>query len=235
MQTVNFLINNTEIDMSSRNQMGLTALEISVRASPPERDQRRDEKRGQDWPEKMRSALMVVSVLTATMAFQVGVNPPSGFWQENSKKDGQSCDVSIKADNYSPSPCEVSHKAGFSILASNGPSSYETILAFNTASFIASLSIILILISGVPLRKRFFVWMLMVIMWVAITCNALTYVNSIEAFTPDDMKTNVAEVLSFLTLIWVILTGLLLIVHTVRLVIWFVRNIIKKRKIVCTL
>ncbi|KAH6761355.1 hypothetical protein C2S51_018304 [Perilla frutescens var. frutescens] len=38
------------------------------------------------WLEQKKSALMIVAILIATMAFQVGVNPPSGVWQDNSVK-----------------------------------------------------------------------------------------------------------------------------------------------------
>lgn len=267
MQTITFLINNTNIDTSSPNQRGLIALDILARANiekiqvpincaafrnkimptaetAPAMDhplqergqQRKDLKEGKDWPEKMRSALMVVASLTATMAFQVGVNPPSGFWQDTTQEGGQSCSLnggsSTKAVTYPPSSsgvCTPPHKAGSSIMANNDPASYTILLAINTTSFIASLSIILLLISGFTLRQRFFVWILMVIMWVAITCNALTYINSIAAFTPNPVRSNVVNVLRFITLVWGGLMVLLLAIHTVRLVMWLVRNIARKR------
>lgn len=36
-----------------------------------------------DWIERKRNTLMIVASLIATMAFQAGLNPPSGVWQED--------------------------------------------------------------------------------------------------------------------------------------------------------
>ncbi|KAA8535185.1 hypothetical protein F0562_030188 [Nyssa sinensis] len=40
-------------------------------------------KKQDNWLEKTRNTLMVVASLIATMAFQVGVNPPGGVWQDD--------------------------------------------------------------------------------------------------------------------------------------------------------
>ncbi|KAL2517921.1 Ankyrin repeat family protein [Abeliophyllum distichum] len=55
----------------------------------PKNSWKRMFKQHDNWLEEKRSALMVVASLIATMAFQVGVNPPSGVWQDNSKPDSQ--------------------------------------------------------------------------------------------------------------------------------------------------
>ncbi|KAK2631842.1 hypothetical protein EUGRSUZ_L02370 [Eucalyptus grandis] len=53
---------------------------------------------------------------------------------------------------------------------------YQFFKASNTISFIASLSTIIFLISGLPLkRRRITTWIVMLTMWVAITCTALSY------------------------------------------------------------
>ncbi|KAF3659558.1 putative 17.3 kDa class II heat shock protein-like [Capsicum annuum] len=56
-----------------------------------------------DWLSKKRETIMVVASLTATMAFQAGVNPPGGVWQENG----------------------TSHKAGEAVMAYNHARSYR--------------------------------------------------------------------------------------------------------------
>lgn len=38
-----------------------------------------------DWLTDKQNILMVVAVLLATMAFQAGMNPPGGVWQDDSK------------------------------------------------------------------------------------------------------------------------------------------------------
>ncbi|OMO81243.1 hypothetical protein CCACVL1_12530 [Corchorus capsularis] len=59
-------------------------------------------RRHNDWLERKRSSLMVVASLLATMAFQAGMNPPGGVWQDTNKD----------------------HTAGFSIMADNFPTEY---------------------------------------------------------------------------------------------------------------
>ncbi|KAL2545106.1 Ankyrin repeat family protein [Forsythia ovata] len=174
-------------------------------------------KQHDNWLEKKRSALMVVASLIATMAFQVGVNPPSGVWQDTSTPDSQG------------NPATDLHYAGFSILAHNYPKTYERFLIANTTGFIASLSIILLLMSGLPIRSRIFMWILMVITWIAITALALTYLVSIMVLAPDKEieKQSFLIGIGFAVLIWLALMALLLIAHTIRLIIKIVRKLIK--------
>ncbi|KAL2237130.1 UNVERIFIED_CONTAM: hypothetical protein Sindi_0904700 [Sesamum indicum] len=172
-------------------------------------------KQPHDWLEKKRSALMVVASLIATMAFQVGVNPPSGVWQDNNAIDSQG------------NPVSDPHKAGFSVLAHNQPHVYTGFYTVNTTSFIASLSIILLLMSGLPIRRRFFMWILMVITWLAITAIALTYTVSIMVLTPSEQENSVKKVVGFSVFVWLCLMALLLIGHTIRLIVKLVRKLRK--------
>ncbi|CAA2945051.1 ankyrin repeat-containing BDA1-like [Olea europaea subsp. europaea] len=178
-------------------------------------------KQKDDWLEKKRSALMVVASLIATMAFQVGVNPPSGVWQDTKKVDSHNNSVS-KAYH---------HKAGESIFAHNYPIEYGEFLICNTTGLIASLSIILLLMSGLPLRRRIFVWIFLVITWIAITAVALTYLKSIFVLTPekDRQKGTVLLMVQLTIMIWLGLMALLLIGHTIRLIMKMVRKLIKCR------
>ena len=164
-----------------------------------------------NWVERKRDTLMLVASLLATMAFQAGVNPPSGVWQDPPPSGSSS--------NNSD------HKAGFSIMADNDASLYSSFIISNTVGFLASLSIILLLISGLPLRRRFFMWVLMVIMWVAITAMALTYLASVTAFTPErDLQLKIIAIVLF---VWIGLMLLLLLGHTIRLIIRLIKYLWK--------
>ncbi|XVF34591.1 hypothetical protein REPUB_Repub18cG0071800 [Reevesia pubescens] len=188
-------------------------------ASKPKKSKERKRfvNRNADWLERKRNTLMLVASLLATMAFQAGVNPSSGVWQDTSPNGN----FSLTASNDSI------HKAGFSILADNDQRLYSIFLISNTTGFLASLSIILLLISGLPLRHRFFVWVLMVIMWVAVTAMALAYLVSISAFTPESENSLLLKVIIIAMLAWTILMLMLLLGHTIRLIIRLIKYLRK--------
>ncbi|KAJ4839936.1 hypothetical protein Tsubulata_048697 [Turnera subulata] len=148
---------------------------------------------------KKRNALMVVASLIATMAFQAGINPPCGFWQEDS----------------------VAHEAGHSILATKDPHVYRIFVAFNTISFLASLSVILLLISGLPFKRRFSVWILTVIMWIAMIFMGLTYSVSLYSMSGS------AELA---VLVAGVIYGVLSILLAAHTVLFLKRNIARYKK-----
>lgn len=239
MQTIKYLLSSTGLDVNARNASGLTALDIlaqnrrdvkdteiakllqawgAVKATEILKAQRiiesssvfadnglepgqckrlRSSKKIPDWLSKKRDILMVVASLIATMGFQAGVNPPGGVWQDS----------------------DAQHTAGSSIMADMHPNGYRYFLACNTAGFVASLSIILLLISGLPLKSKFFMWILMVIMWTAITSMALTYLLSIVTFTPKNEEKELNNIIGLTIIVWCGLMALLLIGHTVRLIL----------------
>lgn len=196
-QAIKVLTTSTTIEVNALNANGLTALDILPQNKGDEKDSEiiellgrasaisaRDEGKKKkktktpskshvnndnlarqdeyDWLRKKRSTLMVVASLIATMAFQVGANPPGGLWQDNFVGDAKT----------------PAHNAGSSILADLSPEAYGHFLTSNSIAFVASLSIILLLVSGLPIRSRILMWVLMVIMWVAITAIAVTYLLS---------------------------------------------------------
>ncbi|PHU21092.1 hypothetical protein BC332_12243 [Capsicum chinense] len=148
-----------------------------------------------DWLSKKRETIMVVASLTATMAFQAGVNPPGGVWQENG----------------------TSHKAGEAVMAYNHARSYRYFLRANTIAFVSSVSTILLLISGLPFRRRLFMWGLMVIMWLTVTSGALTYGISIYILTPKKDSEQLGHIIEIGIVVWCGLMSLLLLGNTIRL------------------
>ncbi|KAJ4717501.1 Ankyrin repeat family protein [Melia azedarach] len=98
---------------------------------------------------------------------------------------------------------------------------YGCFLFFNTAGFLASLSIILLLISGLPLKRRLFMWILMVIMWVAITAMAMTYMVSIDFLL--DPVVILPSGPYILTYIWLSIGGILFLGHMIRLIVKMIK------------
>ncbi|XP_051137629.1 ankyrin repeat-containing protein ITN1-like isoform X2 [Andrographis paniculata] len=256
-QTIEFLLSEPALDVNAKNLNRMTALDILIQSRSDLRDAEileslrqanvdgiQDRNKGspfhqdsasqapsflvnpnsalpnnlknkgkhrEDWLEEMRSALMIVASLIASVAFQAGVNPPGGLWQDDSKPGDQPV-----------------YKAGFSIFARNYPGDYVLFYIYNTISFISSLSIILLLISGLPVTRKLFMWILMVVTWVAITATALTYSLIISAVTPVERGKNMEDIIGWTIVAWIGLMAVLLIVHTIRLIVKIEKKLRKR-------
>ncbi|KAG5563865.1 hypothetical protein RHGRI_000160 [Rhododendron griersonianum] len=121
---------------------------------------------------KLMQTIMVVASLFATMAFQVGVNPPGSVWQDDSEAH----------DNFK------GHIAGKAMLAYEYPNSYACFMFFNTVGFLLSLFLILsILATAVPVTRNPRGLLLPVISWLTIMTTAFTYTYSIVVVSPKHM------------------------------------------------
>ncbi|GFY95166.1 hypothetical protein Acr_10g0005510 [Actinidia rufa] len=220
-EIIKHVLMNSEVEVNATNANGHTAMDLLLRAQSTEREpqevdrQIKEEdlnrqiedflrevkaKRANDlvhgdWLTEKRAALMVVASLIATMAFQAGVNPPGGVWQDNSN----------------------GHRAGEAVMAYNYPDSYPYFLRSNTIGFVASLSTILLLISDLPFKKRAFMWILVVIMWLTITSMAFTYAFSIVVVTPKKDREALSRTIVVAVIVWCSVMAVLLLVHTGRL------------------
>ncbi|TKY64309.1 PGG domain mitogen-activated protein kinase 15-like [Spatholobus suberectus] len=118
---------------------------------------------GHNWMEEKRGSLMVVATLIATITFQIAINPPGGVWQSDADSQ-QGCAPGKR--------CE----AGTSVLAFRGDKDqklkYEIFILLCTISFSASLTTILLLICGIPLRNKFVMWFLTIVMFISVICTA---------------------------------------------------------------
>lgn len=110
-------------------------------------------------------------------------------------------------------------------MADKYPIGYQRYLIANTIGFMASLSVIILLISGLPLRKKGLMWILMFIMWIAVSATAYTYGMSISVFTPESQEEPLANVLGISVFIWIGLMALLFLIHTIRLMAKAVRKL----------
>ncbi|KAB2076481.1 hypothetical protein ES319_A06G043400v1 [Gossypium barbadense] len=116
-----------------------------------------------DWLKGKGHNLILVASLLADMAFHAAVNPPGGFWHDN----------------------DPSHRAGHSIFADTYPNTYTQFLMSNTFGFKASLIIIQLLISGLPIRRKLFKRVLIAVMSVAIVAMGFAYAVSLVPLTSD--------------------------------------------------
>ncbi|KAL8063150.1 hypothetical protein ABFX02_01G009300 [Erythranthe guttata] len=188
-EIIRYLVQNTDMDVNATNYNTKTAYN-----NKPIK-----------WLTKKRDSIMVVAILIATMAFQAGVSPAGGVWQEDLTQDLQG--------DYLVNP----HRAGESIMAHHHPKAFKSFIRANTIAFISSLSTILLLISGLPFRKKIFMWILMVIMWVTITSIAVTYAMSIAAVTPKKFGRSLSHVIEIGLAVWTAVMATLLVGNTARL------------------
>ncbi|KAH7864887.1 hypothetical protein Vadar_012974 [Vaccinium darrowii] len=153
-----------------------------------------------------RNGIIIVAVLMATIAFQAGVTPPGGVWQDN--QDGH---------------------IGQAVMAHNYPKLYKYFLRSNTIGFVASLSTILLIISELPLKKKPFMWILVVVMCLTITSMAFTYVFSIIVITPKSERKTLNRTIVVAIIAWSGVIAVLLLGHAVHL-IWKLVDAEKKKR-----
>ncbi|XP_047329168.1 ankyrin repeat-containing protein ITN1-like [Impatiens glandulifera] len=248
LEIVRFLVGNTNIEVTTQNSLGLTPIDIlshsrrhvkdmsifeSLQSRGVENNQvigshnsqfsikstslrKKDMNPGipselmlsdkeikREWVKRKKESLMVVASLIATMGFQAGIYPPGGVWQEDN--DG--------------------HTAGLSVLKDKNKDSYMIFLISNTIGFTSSVSVIFMSISGLPFRNKLIMWLLMMILWVAITATGFTYMVALFFSTSNkgkdilnDTDTKGGDILFYAVTAWMGLMVLLFVAHTIRLI-----------------
>lgn len=158
--------------------------------------------------EKRDKTLLVAASVIAAMAYQAAISPPGG------------------SDEYT----------GFSPPSGSDSDDYTGISNVfwicNTISFIASLSVIFLYVSGATLKQRLFIWLIRAAMWITLTSMTVAYSFAVAATIPDDYITDsTALALASGLATWlglIILSVLVLIYRSIR---YIVRTNKKKRGI----
>ncbi|BFG25289.1 hypothetical protein CerSpe_115630 [Prunus speciosa] len=170
------------------------------------------------WLEDTRGILMVVATMISTITFEAAVNPPGGVWQENNTNSSAGGTTYCTHDNI----C----LAGTSVAGSVFPKIFLEFVTYNTVSFIASLSVTLLLVGGFPLRNRVIMWLLSMAMCLTLTFMALTYIHALIIVFPDTEIYKSFEKISHISIVvWVTLLGIIAAIHTIRLIIWLARKL----------
>ncbi|KAI3959421.1 hypothetical protein MKW98_019011 [Papaver atlanticum] len=112
--------------------------------------------------------------------------------------------------------------AGTSILAYKSPMIFGIYIISNTVGLLASLSIILLLLTGLAFKRKIIVWILMVIMWTTITCVAVSYLIAIFSMIPPFNIGN--QIFNWMLGGWLVFVAFIFLLH----ILWFFSWYFKK-------
>ncbi|KAK1380235.1 hypothetical protein POM88_026979 [Heracleum sosnowskyi] len=107
-------------------------------------------------------------------------------------------------------------KAGTSILAQHDPVRSKLFWIFNTISFLASLSMMFLFISGISVKRKFFIWASRAAIWITVPSMALAYLLAAITLIPDPNilnSTYVTLVVAAFTWYGLTIVSLLLLVY----------------------
>jgi len=166
-----------------------------------------------EWLNYMRGNLSLIATVISTMTFQMAFNPPGGV--RPVKETGNDIPCLPDEDNGDdPKLCP-----GEAVLAIIYPNDYHRFLISNTICFVVSLSICLLLVSGIRLHHRLPMWMLAIGMCITLTSLALSYITALQMSTPDPVFEKANKFLEKLVFTWIGLLSILGLCLTIRLVI----------------
>uniref|UniRef100_A0A1J3J7Z3 PGG domain-containing protein n=1 Tax=Noccaea caerulescens TaxID=107243 RepID=A0A1J3J7Z3_NOCCA len=163
-----------------------------------------------DWLEKTRGNLMVAATVIASMSFQVMVNPPGGVWQ------GDPCPSRDQAGTVQV--CAA--KAGTSVLEDDRSKRelYLGMVISSVVSFTASMSLILLVISGLQLRNRLIMAILVTFMVVAVFCMVAAFLFAVALVQSDNQI--IVGILVIYVVFWIVFPVLIIISQLVRFLCW---------------
>ncbi|XP_041005552.1 ankyrin repeat-containing protein ITN1-like isoform X2 [Juglans microcarpa x Juglans regia] len=164
-----------------------------------------------NWVDETRGTLMLVATVIATMTFQAGINPPGGVWQQDTTNGTFGCNSSMCA-------------AGTAILSYS--ETYIDFLSFNTTSFVAALTVVLLVTSGFPLRSKGFIWFLTLTMFIAIYSVVVAYIKAVKLVNPTHFQ-DYSLITTVLPGIWLLLQQVLGAIHVIRFLFWMIRKLFK--------
>lgn len=150
VEVIEYVLHYSKINVNIKNSKGQTALDILYVLTVTTDDAERREldsirvfllrARGKEGNKdntffnlfEMKDTILLVASLIAGTSFQTAVNPPGGFWQDNSN----------------------GHRAGEAILATTSPKLYSYIMSTNTYTYLISM-LMMCCIIAIPFQKRF--------------------------------------------------------------------------------
>ncbi|XP_058745330.1 uncharacterized protein LOC131618079 [Vicia villosa] len=167
------------------------------------------------WIKGMKTSMGIAVSIIATVTFSLATNPPGGVVQ-----------VSVNDDPLCSDKTGYNICAGEAILATLYKNYYLRFLICNTICFISALSVLLFLVSGIPIEKTFPVWLLSIGMSITLTSFALTYLFAVNMVTPNVIWNHLLEnVFGIAIFVWAIFVAALGVFLVVRLIVRVVNKL----------
>ncbi|KAM1095459.1 hypothetical protein EV1_010422 [Malus domestica] len=164
-----------------------------------------------EWVKETRGSLMIVATVISTMTFQDVVNPAGRLWVDNLTK---TCRTVWRENNDTDTT--LGH--------SKDPMDYfPSFIAHNTVSFLASLTVTLLLISRFPLHNRLSTWLLSMSMCVTLAFLALTYLTVLSMIGPNYGIQEPWSLSATFIILWIVLLVIGGVLHTLRFLIWVMK------------
>ncbi|PKI31980.1 hypothetical protein CRG98_047626 [Punica granatum] len=166
-----------------------------------------------DWMNDTRGSLMMVASIIATITFQAAIAPPGGVWQNDT----------IEA---SRGPCgkeNIVCVAGNAVLAYYYPDKYYIFMRWNMISFIGSLMVLFLLISGFPLSNKFCLWLLSLAMCATVTSLGYTFFKAMWLVVPDHLIPQYDGLKYDVYCVWAVMTGIVGLFLFIRMCYWLRR------------
>jgi hypothetical protein len=157
---------------------------------------------------KTKEQFMVAATVIATMTFQSVISPPGSVWQEDTKHGNHACTT------YDF--CE----AGTAVVGYVWSPDFMKFIFFNSASFFASLCVVLVLISGFPIGNKAMMGILAVLMIIAVTFMLLTYMWALGLVSPNHVYYRIRKLGYVLVGTWSFLLLVVGLIQITRVVFW---------------
>ncbi|KAH7839455.1 hypothetical protein Vadar_004383 [Vaccinium darrowii] len=163
------------------------------------------------WLGEARGNLIMSASVIAAMAFQGVLSTPGGVW----------ADYGVWRNNSSN---KVNLQPGTSIMGSLSSDMFRSFFIFNTVSLMASLSTILLAISGFPLKNRLAVWLLMTTMCTSVASMALAYLYAMGMVFPANSWDSIDQFFNGVCYTWLSICGFVVLIHTFRFFAWLLER-----------
>ncbi|RWR84302.1 LOW QUALITY PROTEIN: ankyrin repeat-containing protein BDA1-like protein [Cinnamomum micranthum f. kanehirae] len=207
-EVIRFLLGQKNVDLNAVNMDGFTPLDVSVIYTsgigfvgwkihfflsyagakrtrfilPPKVAERWLDGHHGSW---FFEAMLVLAILMVTVAFQAGLNPPGGVWQDTGYHNVTSDDPSK----------QVHHFAGESVMSYVNPRSYTLFYRSNNVTLLTSMLVIQTLLIRCFFNSWIFNVIPIILTTISLMAMSATYTNSLSFISPGD--TPIAELVLY--------------------------------------